>query len=290
VETAATSIEAPNTTFGPWLLDGYALTWIVEGGGVTSLDDHDIPTSPGTVILMRRKMVLRHNWGPRRSYQSFVVFKMDDVPPPWPPREDWPLVRTLDDDHVLFMLWRYLLVHDLKSPQVLPLVLPTVELMLRVFVADPSGKMAKVSPTIPEAVDRAVTAMRKHLEAQPDQALRLDELARQVHCTPQHLCRLFKNSLQASPMDCAQALRLEACSSLLERTELTIAQIADRFGYSSQFAFSKAFKRAYGVTPSRHRSDFRSNRVSRPAGLMFRHHPMRRYFYESETEPAKMQE
>ena len=43
--------------------------------------------------------------------------------------------------------------------------------------------------------------------------------------------------------------RMERARELLAGTDLTISAIADATGYHSEFSFSKAFKRVYGVTP-----------------------------------------
>jgi hypothetical protein len=80
VITLDSSFESPHSTFGPFELNRYALTWIVEGGGVTSLDGEAIVTSPGTVLSMLPGMSLRHDWGAARSFQSFIVFEFPSLP------------------------------------------------------------------------------------------------------------------------------------------------------------------------------------------------------------------
>ena len=47
--------------------------------------------------------------------------------------------------------------------------------------------------------------------------------------------------------------RMHAARSLLSSTELSIAAVARRVGYDSEEAFSRAFKRVHGVSPSRWR-------------------------------------
>ena len=109
-----------------------------------------------------------------------------------------------------------------------------------------------------------------------------------MHVSEQHLCRLFKRSLGESPLHCAQLLRLEQAGSLLDRTDLSVAEIAERLGYSSQFHFSRSFKQAYGLSPTAYRAAFREGSASRPAGLVYRHHRLRHYVYE--RSPGKVQE
>jgi AraC-like DNA-binding protein len=49
--------------------------------------------------------------------------------------------------------------------------------------------------------------------------------------------------------------RLALAADLLRSSELTIAAVAKRVGYSTPFALSSAFKRAYGVSPNTYRAD-----------------------------------
>ena len=81
-------------------------------------------------------------------------------------------------------------------------------------------------------------------------------------------------------MECLQAMRIEKAAGLLERSDQNIGEIADALGFSSQFYFSRIFKQSYGVSPSAYRKAFRAGDATRPTGLMFRHHALRRYFYE----------
>ncbi|WP_051571616.1 helix-turn-helix domain-containing protein [Cryptosporangium arvum] len=47
--------------------------------------------------------------------------------------------------------------------------------------------------------------------------------------------------------------RLALGAQLLHGSDLTLAAIARQVGYSTEFAFSGAFRRAYGVSPGRYR-------------------------------------
>jgi len=51
--------------------------------------------------------------------------------------------------------------------------------------------------------------------------------------------------------------RMQVASQKLRNTSASLAQIADSVGYSSEAAFSRAFKKAFGTAPAAWR---RSNR------------------------------
>lgn len=280
VVALATSIESPNTTYGPWKTDAYGMAWVVEGGGVTQYDEQRIVTEPGSVLCVRPGVWSRHDWGNARCFQAFFTWYADAYPAPWPDPSDWPQARQLTPDHVFFALFRALLGFDLKEPSGHACAVPLCELLLRVFVSGAEQREGQVLAVLPEAVERAIALIRGAVQMEPSRALRLQALAKSVHVTPQHLCRLFKESLGLGPIECAQALRLELATTLLERTEQSLSQIAERYGFSSPFHLSKAFKQSYGMSPAAYRRAFRSGATARPPGLMFRNHPLRHYFYE----------
>lgn len=47
--------------------------------------------------------------------------------------------------------------------------------------------------------------------------------------------------------------RLHLARGWLQDARLSLAQVAERAGYGSEFAFAKAFKRVFGVAPGAYR-------------------------------------
>jgi len=285
VITVSNSFETPHSTYGPFVVDRYGMAWIVEGGGTTRLDEHAVETRPGSVVLMRPGMALRHDWGKKRSFQCFIVFDFQSLGRGWPDTTRWPLERQLGPDEFVFTLWRFILAAE-HSERALPVVAPGAELILRMLLTGTTDEIATTAPGLSDQVERALDQIVAMIAREPRARLRLSELAQRVHVTPQHLCRLFQHDLEASPMECAELLRIEQAASEIERSELNMSEIADHFGYSSPFHFSRNFSRAYGIPPSQYREQFRAGFATRPGGLVYRHHRLRRYLYE--REPGKV--
>lgn len=53
--------------------------------------------------------------------------------------------------------------------------------------------------------------------------------------------------------------RMAVAISLLEETDLSVAMIAERVGYSSEPAFGRTFKRVHGIAPGLKRSAIRAS-------------------------------
>jgi len=75
-------------------------------------------------------------------------------------------------------------------------------------------------------------------------------LAERLGIGARHLSRLFAKHLDASPNQVAQSLRMQRAKRLLDETELPVALVAKRAGFSSQRRMSAAFAHVYGRPPS----------------------------------------
>ncbi|WAJ43937.1 helix-turn-helix transcriptional regulator [Mycobacterium sp. Aquia_216] len=63
----------------------------------------------------------------------------------------------------------------------------------------------------------------------------------------------FTDGVGVSPLAYLSALRMRAASRLLRSTTRTVSSVAAEIGYSSEGAFTNAFKRFSGLTPSAYR-------------------------------------
>lgn len=78
----------------------------------------------------------------------------------------------------------------------------------------------------------------------------VDALADRLGIGPRHLSRLFAEHLRASPLQVALSLRIQRAKRLLDDTDLPVALIAERAGFSSPRRMSAAFAQLYGKPPS----------------------------------------
>jgi len=78
-------------------------------------------------------------------------------------------------------------------------------------------------------------------------------LARRAGMSEEHLRRLCRSGYGESPMRHLAILRLHRASMLLRRGESTIADIAERLGFSSVYSFGTAFRKWSGVPPGAYR-------------------------------------
>ena len=79
-------------------------------------------------------------------------------------------------------------------------------------------------------------------------------LAAAVGCSRAVFARRFTEQVGEPPIAFLTSWRLALAADLLRTSQATIAAVARQVGYSTPFALSSAFKRAYGVSPNTHRA------------------------------------
>ncbi|MFO1104660.1 MAG: GlxA family transcriptional regulator [Amaricoccus sp.] len=95
-----------------------------------------------------------------------------------------------------------------------------------------------------------VAAAIRAMEAHIDQPLPVSAIARRGGVSARRLETLFRTAVGTSPGAYYLALRLKAVRRLVLDTRLSMAEIAERTGFSSIAALSRAFRRQYGMPPS----------------------------------------
>ena len=86
------------------------------------------------------------------------------------------------------------------------------------------------------------------------QPLSVDDLAKMAGMSRSAFAERFKRVTETSPIAYLAQWRLLKSRQLLEEDELSITQIAEACGHLSTEEFSRAFKRAFGVSPSKLRT------------------------------------
>ena len=95
------------------------------------------------------------------------------------------------------------------------------------------------------------------IEQHLDQPLTLDGVAARAGLSPFHFSRLFTARMGRSVMAWVRGRRLvRGARRLCDEPDLKLIDLAFDCGFESQEAFTRAFKRVFGVAPGRFRSGF----------------------------------
>ncbi|MCG1035631.1 AraC family transcriptional regulator [Polaribacter sargassicola] len=112
-----------------------------------------------------------------------------------------------------------------------------------------SDKIAK------ENIARLNTAI-EFIENNLSEKLSLEIIAEKAHFSPFHFHRLFKIVVNETVHNFINRKRIEKSAAyLLYQKEKNITEIAETVGYSNLSAFSKSFKKFYGISPNKFKED-----------------------------------
>ncbi len=106
--------------------------------------------------------------------------------------------------------------------------------------------------TIADLLPRLLQA-RQYIEACYLQPIQTKDVANHVALSEFHFARLFKTAFATTVHQYVVQLRLNEARHLLAEPENQVTEIALMIGYQSLSAFINAFRKQYGVSPSKYR-------------------------------------
>lgn len=107
-----------------------------------------------------------------------------------------------------------------------------------------------LSPTLSEAVE--------YMTANIDTAINLSDIAQATNRSSSHIARMFRTELGMPPHRYLINLRVEKARRLLEKTSMSIAEIAYECGFAHQEHLTRLFRRHCGTTPAVYRRSKRN--------------------------------
>ncbi|WP_031173984.1 AraC family transcriptional regulator [Streptomyces durhamensis] len=105
--------------------------------------------------------------------------------------------------------------------------------------------------------DPEVAAAISLIHEEPGRTWTVDTLAREVGVSRATLSRRFTRLVGEPPLAYLTRWRLEIAARRLRETSDSVTRIANTVGYTSEFAFSRAFTRHRGTPPTRYRATHR---------------------------------
>jgi len=237
----------PGATFGPRRMREWEFVWMVEGDAQYQWNNAKVDAPEGSIVLCRPGGTDSFIWDKdRRTRHAYYHFDIESIPGNWPAVSGWPFVRKPREGDVLRQTFRYLLTTERK--EAVPRRLAIMQMLAAFVFADfDSGDIPRQSLPVP--VDTAMRYIRQRLDEDASRAVTLTEVARAADVSPEHLCRLFRAAIGASPSETVRMARLDHSVILLARSNYRIGEIAQMCGFRSQFHFSRRFNLAFGCAP-----------------------------------------
>lgn len=102
-----------------------------------------------------------------------------------------------------------------------------------------------------------VQIAKEYIDNNYDHNISIGDLANHVYLSQGYFARAFRESFGISPLSYLSQVRIEKAATLLEETDIKIASISRKVGFSSPQRFNTAFKKSKGFTPMEFRKNYR---------------------------------
>ncbi|MBT1689822.1 hybrid sensor histidine kinase/response regulator transcription factor, partial [Dawidia soli] len=109
------------------------------------------------------------------------------------------------------------------------------------------GSAVNITPLDEKLVSKAVAIVEANLE---DADFSVEALSHELGMSRIHLYRKISSLTGKTPVEFIRSVRLQHAAQLLEKSQLTIAEIAYRVGFNNPKYFTRQFKDMYHVVPS----------------------------------------
>ena len=118
---------------------------------------------------------------------------------------------------------------------------------------DNDTKKSTVQEQVPANALEKLLPVLVHIQANLDEDLSLDAIAKLAGLSPFHFHRLFRSTIGETLKQYTQRLRLERAANRLVIHDTSILDVALDSGFHSHETFSREFKRRFKVTPRSYR-------------------------------------
>jgi AraC-like DNA-binding protein len=157
---------------------------------------------------------------------------------------------------------RSMLLIEMRSPSQgsAVMVARILDLLFIQILRVSAGGSDATSNWLAGALDPQIGPALSAIHRDPGQDWTVEQLARACSLSRSAFAARFVDRVGKPPAAYLAHVRLDVATGLLRDTSLPVALIAEKVGYTSEAAFSRAFKSRYGVPPGRRRRELRAKR------------------------------
>ena len=234
----------------------YELTIITDGEGVITTNGHDSHVKRGDIYLSLPHDIhgLRSSVNAPMKY-DFYAFYTDNAEYS---KRLADLCDLLSPDNRVFSNER---ISALVCDAILEFVdnqsysedlLYSIFKQIMIYLIRGIGREVSHRTREASGADAVCYTMMNYIDTHISTLSALDEIGGALGYNYSYLSDLFKNTTGITVSQYYRTRRLELARDMLGERSMNVTKIAERLGYSSLYAFSRAFKDAFGISPKQY--------------------------------------
>ena len=231
------------------------LFYVLHGEGVFYIEREKVPVKTDDLIIINPNVEHTEKTFPNNPME-YIVFGVEGLAFSFP-EHDQAYGRgysfySYGSDKNQFINFAQLMMHEFqdKKPGFEKVCHGLLEVLL-VYISR-KQKLSVISESSFQLSKECAIAKR-YIDTNYAQDITLDSLAVITHINKFYLAHSFTECIGQSPISYLTERRLAACKELLSSSNLSVTQIANSAGFSSQSYFSQIFNKKVGMSPRQYR-------------------------------------
>ena len=237
----------PSYQWGPGIRDHYLIHYVIAGSGSLRAKQNTYELHAGDSFLIYpgietaytadAKNPWEYAWVGFNGSDASIILKGTDFTPSRPV-----ISHTPYGDEISHQL---LHIYEVRGNKFENAVEMTGRLYTTLALYLKGANHAPVQNNYHTYVQKAI----EYIAANYSYPITVEDIANYVGLSRSHLFRSFETVLQQSPKEYLTNLRIKQACYLLKHSNLSITAVSGSVGFESSLYFSKAFKKAKGVSP-----------------------------------------
>ncbi len=242
---------APGHTWGPGIRDHYLIHLVLAGKGILQMNGRTWELSPGDLFFVRPNQLTAYTADAQSPWEycwvGFNGISAHRLASQLPFTDEEPVHHTARPEEMRKALGSIYHSRGMRVQDETAMVG-----YLYLFIAALMEETSERKPHNTSSSSQYVLNAIKYIQFNYSHDISIDDVAKSVGVSRSHLYRVFMSNVGKSPIDYLTEYRINEACKLLRTGNLSIAEVAISVGFFDQFYFSRVFKRARGVPPSKY--------------------------------------
>lgn len=228
--------------------------YVLNGKGKFTVENETFPIKTNDLIVVFPNVYHHENSQENEPLEYVVlgvedlIFQMDHINPHY-------LYQNFDKDNsdVLYYFSHLLSESKTKDIGYDTVCQKLLELLILKIIRKINVQLQSQQPSSP--IRREIKMICHYIDQNYANNITLESLAQSMKMNKYYMAHEFKKYMHISPIQYLIERRIKECQSLLNTSSLSISEISEAVGFSSQSYFAQIFKKTIGMTPLQYRQN-----------------------------------